>query len=148
MERAPVPEPVKRPIVPPLVKNLEFKIGLLLTATVTLAQGTMSKMEPTVDLLTTALRAFDLQAGESSRAVSETMSQGRSKLASSKRVSSTHQGESSVSPDRTCCTKSRQSTHRVSETSSGLGEGCWPVTPTMTGQNSFSTIPFFSAQYR
>ena len=36
MERAPVPEPVKRPIVPPLVKNLEFKIGLLLAFTVLL----------------------------------------------------------------------------------------------------------------
>ncbi len=37
MERAPVPDPVKRPIVPPLVKNLELKIGLLLTFTVLLA---------------------------------------------------------------------------------------------------------------
>lgn len=37
MERPPVPEPVKRPIVPPLVKNLEFKIGLLLALTVLLA---------------------------------------------------------------------------------------------------------------
>jgi phospholipid/cholesterol/gamma-HCH transport system substrate-binding protein len=37
MERAPVPDPVKRPIVPPLVKNLELKIGLLLAFTVLLA---------------------------------------------------------------------------------------------------------------
>ena len=33
MERPSVPEPVKRPIVPPLVKNLEFKIGLLIGLT-------------------------------------------------------------------------------------------------------------------
>lgn len=37
MERPPVPDPVKRPIVPPLVKNLELKIGLLLVFTVLLA---------------------------------------------------------------------------------------------------------------
>jgi phospholipid/cholesterol/gamma-HCH transport system substrate-binding protein len=36
MERPPVPEPVKRPIVPPLVKNLELKIGLLLSFTLLL----------------------------------------------------------------------------------------------------------------
>jgi phospholipid/cholesterol/gamma-HCH transport system substrate-binding protein len=39
MERAPVPDPVKRPIVPPLVKNLELKIGLLLAFTVLLASA-------------------------------------------------------------------------------------------------------------
>lgn len=37
MERAPVSEPLKRPVVPPLVKNLELKIGLLLAFTVLLA---------------------------------------------------------------------------------------------------------------
>ena len=37
MERPPVPDPVNRPIVPPLVKNLELKIGLLLAFTVLLA---------------------------------------------------------------------------------------------------------------
>ncbi|MEW5788640.1 MAG: MlaD family protein [Pseudomonadota bacterium] len=37
MERPPVSPPVNRPPVPPLVKNLEFKIGLLLAATVLLA---------------------------------------------------------------------------------------------------------------
>ncbi len=37
MERTPVPEPVKRPIVPPLVKNLELKIGLLLVFTLLLS---------------------------------------------------------------------------------------------------------------
>lgn len=36
MERPPVPEPVKRPLVPPLVKNLELKIGLLLAFTILL----------------------------------------------------------------------------------------------------------------
>jgi len=36
MERPPLPEPVKRPIVPPLVKNLELKIGLLLLFTLAL----------------------------------------------------------------------------------------------------------------
>ncbi len=70
MERPPVPEPVKRPAVPPLVKNLELKIGLLLASTVLLAAAFLlytlyarGVFQPTQALYLTAPEAEGVAVG-------------------------------------------------------------------------------------